>query len=192
MEEAGYGENNRFSLTFTHYQSQTWSEIAQILQQSLGAAYIDMEIEQAQFGTLLDRGREGNLEAYTLGWIADWPAPDNFLQLIYPPNTYTGETGVLTYTNWGRDEETEASQQAREAYETVQENLAPTEEAQQTRNEAYLRIEEANWEDAVLVNTFHGATEAFWYDYLHRPKFGAMGTSRQKLNTTWKEESAQE
>ncbi|MFC6939379.1 ABC transporter substrate-binding protein [Salinirubellus sp. GCM10025818] len=192
MEEAGYGEDNRFSFTFTHYQSQTWSEIAQILQQSLGAAYIDMEIEQAQFGTLLDRGREGNLEAYTLGWIADWPAPDNFLQLIYPPNTYTGETGVLGYVNWGRDEETEASQQAREAYETVQGNLAPTEEAQQARNEAYLRIEEANWEDVVFVNTFHGATETFWYDYLHRPKFGAMGTSRQKLNTTWKEESAQE
>jgi peptide/nickel transport system substrate-binding protein len=186
MEEAGYGENNRFELQFTHYQSSTWSEIAQILQQSLSAAYIDLSIEQAQFGTLLDRGREGNLEAYTLGWIADWPAPDNFLQLINPPNTYTGETGVLTYTNWGREEATEASQAAREAYQQVQNNLQPTDSAAEARDEAYIRIEEANWEDVVLVNTFHGATERFWYDYLERPKFGAMGTSRQKLNTTRK------
>jgi peptide/nickel transport system substrate-binding protein len=187
MEEAGYGEDNRFSFTFTHYESQTWSEIAQIIQQSLSPAYIDMEIEQAQFGTLLNRGREGNLEAYTLGWIADWPAPDNFLQLIYPPNTYTGQTGVLGYVNWGRDEATEASQRAAEAFERVQNNLAPTDEAQQVRDEAYLEIEEANWEDVVFVNTFHGATEAFWYDYVDRPKFGAMGPSRQKLNTTTKD-----
>jgi peptide/nickel transport system substrate-binding protein len=186
MEDAGYGEDNRFSFTFTHYQSQTWSEIAQILQQSLSPAYIDMQIEQAQFGTLLNRGREGNLEAYTLGWIADWPAPDNFLQLIYPPNTYTGETGVLGYVNWGREEATEASQRAAEAFERVQNNLAPTDAAQETRNEAYIEIEEANWEDVVFVNVQHGATEAFWYDYLERPKFGAMGTSRQKLNTVTK------
>jgi peptide/nickel transport system substrate-binding protein len=152
-----------------------------------------MQIEQAQFGTLLNRGREGNLEAYTLGWIADWPAPDNFLQLIYPPNTVTGETGVLGYVNWGQTDQgmTDAAQRAADAYERVQNNLAPTDEAQQVRNEAYIEIEEANWEDVVFVNTFHGATEAFWYDYLHRPKFGAMGTSRQKLHTTWKEESAQ-
>ncbi|MDX1746082.1 MAG: ABC transporter substrate-binding protein, partial [Halobacteriales archaeon] len=160
---------------------------------SLGPAYIDMQIEQAQFGTLLNRGREGNLEAYSLGWIADWPAPDNFLQLIYPPNTQTGQTGVLGYVNWGvgENDPTDASEQARQAFERVQNNLAPTDSAQEIRNEAYLEIEEANWEDVVFVNTFHGATEAFWYDYLHRPKFGAMGTSRQKLHTTWKEESAQ-
>ena len=104
MEEAGFSDDNRFEMTFTHYQSTVWSEIAQILQGSLSEAYIDMQIEEAQFGTLLDRGRQGNLEAYTLGWIADWPAADNFLQLIYPPNTVTGQTGVLTYTNWGVDQ----------------------------------------------------------------------------------------
>jgi peptide/nickel transport system substrate-binding protein len=104
MEDAGFGEDNRFEMTFTHYQSTVWSEIAQILQGALSEAYIDMDIEEAQFGTLLDRGRQGNLQAYTLGWIADWPAADNFLQLIYPPNTVTGQTGVLTYTNWGIDQ----------------------------------------------------------------------------------------
>jgi peptide/nickel transport system substrate-binding protein len=104
MEEAGFSDDNRFEMTFTHYQSTVWSEIAQILQGALSEAYIDMSIEEAQFGTLLDRGRQGNLQAYTLGWIADWPAADNFLQLIYPPNTVTGQTGVLTYTNWGVDQ----------------------------------------------------------------------------------------
>ncbi|MWG34752.1 ABC transporter substrate-binding protein [Halomarina oriensis] len=188
MEEAGYGENNRFTMQFTHYVSQTWSEIAQILRQRLSGAYIDMNIEQAEFATLLERGQNGNLEAYTLGWIADWPAADNFLQLINPPNTYTGEPGVLTYTNWGRDEETEASQAAAEAWQTIQDNPGPSEEALNARNEAYIQMEEANWEDVVLVNAFHGATERFKYPYLHAPKFGAMGNSRQMYNTFWKEQ----
>ncbi|WP_254536663.1 ABC transporter substrate-binding protein [Halomarina litorea] len=190
MEEAGYGPDNTFSLNFTHYESQVWSEIAQILSQQLGQAHVDMSIEQAKFATLLERGQKGDLEAYTLGWIADWPAPDNFLQLIYPPNTHTGKTGVLTYTNWGRDEPTAASQKATEAWKTIQNNPQPTDEAQQARNEAYIKMEEANWEDVVLVNAFHGATERFMYSYMHAPKFGAMGPSRQKYNTFWKEQSA--
>ena len=188
MEEAGYGEDNTFELQFTHYESQVWSEIAQILSQKLGSAHVDVSIESAQFSTLLERGKSGDLEAYTLGWIADWPAPDNFLQLINPSNTYTGETGVLTYTNWGREEETEASQQAAEAWQTIQDNPEPTDEAQQARADAYVQMEEANWEDAVLINAFHGATERFSYKYLHAPEFGAMGPSRQKYNTFWKEQ----
>ncbi|MFC7155944.1 ABC transporter substrate-binding protein [Halomarina halobia] len=191
MEEAGYGENNRISVTFTHYVSDTWKQIAQILQQQLRGAYIDLKIEQAEFATLLERGEKGNLQAYTLGWIADWPAPDNFLQLINPSNTYTGQTGVLTYTNWGREQETEASKAAAEAWKTISGNLEPTDEAQEKRNAAYKKMEEANWEDVVLVNTFHGATERFSYDYLHAPKFGAMGPSRQKYNRFWIEQDAQ-
>ncbi|MFC6837097.1 ABC transporter substrate-binding protein [Halomarina ordinaria] len=192
MEEAGYSEDDRFSFTFTHYVSDTWSQIAQILQGQLREAYIDMDIESAEFATLLDQGEQGSLQAYTLGWIADWPEPDNFLQLINPEDTYTGETGVLTYTNWGREEETEASQAATEAWQTISDNLEPTDEAEEARNEAYIQMEEANWEDVVLVNVFHGATERFSYDYFHAPKFGAMGPSRQKYNTFWLEQDVED
>ena len=188
MEKAGYSGSNKFKLQFTHYESQTWSEIAQILRQKLSGAHINMQIEQAKFATLLERGQQGNLEAYTLGWIADWPAPDNFLQLIYPPNTYTGKTGVLTYTNWGRDGATEASKKATQAWKTIQANPGPSDQAMQKRNEAYIKMEEANWEDVVLVNAFHGATERFTYQYLHAPKFGAMGSSRMMYNSFWKEQ----
>ncbi|WP_332897484.1 MULTISPECIES: ABC transporter substrate-binding protein [unclassified Haladaptatus] len=185
MEEAGYGEDNRYSLTFTHYTSETWSQIAEILQGRLGAAYIDLEIEQAEFAAMLERGRNGNLEAYTLGWIADWPGADNFLQLIYPPRTDTSQEGPLSYTNWSG---TEASDRAEEAFQRVLDNRAPTEEAEQIRNEAYVEMEEANWEDVVFVNTFHNLRERFYYNNVHVPVFGGMGTSRQMLNRTWKEQ----
>ncbi|WP_435197591.1 ABC transporter substrate-binding protein [Natronomonas sp. EA1] len=187
MEDAGYGENNRFQLTFTHYVSDTWNQMAQILRDRLSAAYIDMQIESAEFSTLLQRGRSGNLQAYTLGWIADWPAPDNFLQLIYPPRTDTSQPGPLTYTNWD-DRNTAAKRKAKNAYERVTSNRQPTEEAQQIRNEAYVAMEEANWEDVILVNTFHGINEPMHYNDVHIPLHGAMGPSRMMHNHTWKEQ----
>ena len=187
MEEAGYGENNRLEVQWTQYSSDTWKEMAQILQQRLSSAYIDMKIEEAEFSTLLERGRSGNLEAYTLGWIADWPSPDNFLQLIAPRNTDTSKEGTLGYVDW-QQSDTEAKQQAEEAWQTVLDNPEPTDDAQQARNEAYVQMEEANWEDVVFVNAFHRTDERFWYDHVDIPKFGGMGGSRQMYNTTTKEE----
>ena len=197
MEDAGYGPDNQFELQFTHYQSDAWSRLAQRLQQQLRTAHIQLNIEQSGFSSLLERGQNGQLEAYTLGWIADWPAPDNFLQLINPPSTITGQTGVLTYTNWGYDadgnrDDTQYSQQARDAWNTVSNNQQPTESAAEARAEAYIQMEEAMWNDAVLIPAFHGATERFAYDYMNVPKFGAMGPSRQMYNTFEKNESTGE
>jgi len=182
MEEAGYGEDNRYELQWTQYTSETWNQMAQTIRDRLSSAYIDMSIEEAGFSSLLSRGRNGNLEAFTLGWIADYPAPDNFLQLINPPNTNYNEQGATGgYVFWTEGAGVEA---ATEAWSTIDENPAPTDSAQQARNEAYVEMEEAMWEGLPFLPMFHGATEPMWYDrvnygdHLH----GAMGGSRQMLN----------
>ena len=185
MEDAGYGPNNRYKFTFTVYQSSpTWSQVGKLLRDQLASAHIDMTIETAPFSTLLKRGRNGNLQAYSLGWIMDWPAPDNFLQLLYPPRTDTSDSAPLSYVNWG---DTQASQQATQAWEKIQNNTAPTDQAEQARNEAYVQMEEANWEDVVFLNVYHETTERFWYDNVSVPKFGAAGPSRQMHNHTTKQ-----
>lgn len=189
MEEAGYGPDNEYELTFTHYVSSTWNQMAQILRDRLGAAHINMQIEEAQFSTLLERGRNGNLEAYTLGWIADYPAPDNFLQFFNPPATDTSQSSPVAYTNWD-DVDSEAADRATEAWEKVQNNPQPSESAQEARNEAYVALEEANWEDAVLINAFHGIAEPMHYDWTHLPLHGAMGSSRMMHHRTWKDADA--
>jgi peptide/nickel transport system substrate-binding protein len=188
MEEAGYGPNNRASVTYTHYaSSDTFAQYGQILRDQLGQAYIDVSIEAAQFSTLIQRVRSGNMQVYTLGWIADWPAPDNFLQLLNPPQTDTSEPDPISGINWS-SETGSAAEQAASAYETVTNNLEPTDEAQQTRNEAYVQIEEANWEDVGFLNLYHRTDERFWYDAVDVPRFGGMGTSRQKHNHTSKQQ----
>ncbi|WP_435181602.1 ABC transporter substrate-binding protein [Halorussus sp. AFM4] len=181
MEDAGYGPNNRYQFKLTIYESNVWQQVAQLLRDKLASAHIQLTVERAPFSTLLQRGREGNLQAYSLGWIMDWPAPDNFLQLLNPPQTDTSKDAPISYVNWS---DTEAAQQATQAWQTIQNNPAPTDQAQQARNEAYVKIEEANWQDVVFLPVYHQTDERFWYQDLNVEKFGAAGPSRQMYNTT--------
>ncbi len=181
MEDAGYGPNNQYQFTLTTYQSTTWQSIAKIIRDQLASAHIDLQLQQAPFSTLLQRGRNGNLQAYTLGWIMDWPAPDNFLNLLYPPATDTSQSGPLSYVNWS---DTQAAQQATQAWEKIQNNAAPSDQAEQARNEAYVTIEEANWQDVVFLPVYHRLDQEFRYQWVDMPKFGSAGPSRQMYNKT--------
>ena len=182
MEDAGYSEDDRYEFTFTTYESPSWQQMGGILRDQLASCHIDMKLEEAPFATLLQRGREGNLAAYSLGWIMDWPTPDNFLGLLYPPNTDTSKGDTSAYTNWVG---TDAAEQATTAWEDgVLANPQPTDDAQAAREEAYVTIEEANWEDVAFLNVYHRVDERFWYDWLDVPRFGGAGGSRQKHNHT--------
>ncbi|MFC7167164.1 ABC transporter substrate-binding protein [Halospeciosus flavus] len=182
MEEAGYSESEPYKLNWLQYTSDSWMEMAKILRDQLASAHIDMQIEQATFNTLLTRVRNGNMEAFTLGWIADWPAPDNFLALLDPPQTQTDVPGGSSYINWS-SKTGSAATQAEQAYDVVQNNQKPTDADEKARNEAYVKIEEANWEDVGMLTVNHYIDEFFWYDTVadYTP-FGGMGFSRQKLN----------
>lgn len=177
MAEAGYGPDNRVSFTFTHYTSDAWAAFGDRMAARLDDVYIDLTIEEVSFGKLLTKGRHGELDAYVLGWIVDWPEADNVLQLIYPPNTDTSTDDPMTFVDWVG---TDAAQTAADAYETVLANFEPTSDAEATRNDAYVAIEEANWADAVLVPLFHWTEERFWYEEVDIPLHGVMGSHRQK------------
>ena len=180
MKEAGYSQSNKAKFTFTVYESSdTWAELGKLLRDKLASAHVDMTIERAPFSTLLKRGREGNLEAYSLGWVMDWPAPDNFLQLLNPPMTDTSRSSPISYINWSG---TEAAKQATQAWKTVQNNTAPTDKAEQARDKAYIQMEEANWEDVGFLPTYHRMDERFKYSWVDCPRFGGAGYSRQMYN----------
>ena len=180
MSDAGYGQNNKYKMTLTTYKSATWQQIAQILRDQLASAYIDVSIEQAPFSTLIKRGLNGNLEAYTLGWIMDWPAPDNFLQLLNPPQTDTSKPDAISYTNWSG---TNASKDAVNQWKQIQNNPEPTDAAKQKRDQAYVKMEEDNWTDVVFLNVYHRTDDRMSYQWVDVPKYGGAGVSRQMFNT---------
>ncbi|MCG1004307.1 MULTISPECIES: ABC transporter substrate-binding protein [Halobacterium] len=185
MEDAGYGPNNQYTLAFDMPSStaSSWGEQAySLLRDKLQQAHINLEFQSADWSTFLNRGRNGNFELYYLGWIADYPGADNFLSLINPPNTFF-QQGGSSYLRWS-EETGDAAGDAKDAWETVQNNLGFSDEAASAREEAYLELERANWEDAVLLPFQHGITQSYSYDWIESPRFGAMGPSRKKSHRT--------
>jgi len=188
MEEAGYGPDNKYDLTINSYLGP-YADLAEQLAQRLRSAYVNVEVVPTQFAQIIQKGMEGSLQAYTLGWIADWPAPDNFLQLFYPPNTNVPELGesALTYVNW-HSVDTEAKQNATEAYETILNEASRSDADVQARADAAKTMEQAIWEDVPIIANIHGVAERLSYQNVHVDDFGVMGSSRQMHDTTWKEQ----
>jgi peptide/nickel transport system substrate-binding protein len=177
MEDAGYTQDDPYEFEIVNTPGSTNSQISQNLRDQLSAANIDLTINTAEFSTLLDREFAGNRDSGLGSWGMAWADPMNVLALLYPPNTRTtNNEGVdaapLVGLNWT---ETDASQRAREAWQTMQNNKRDTEEDRQTRAEAIRKLEEANWEDCALINYGYPATERFTYDWVDMPMFGQLG-----------------
>ena len=187
MEDAGYSASNPHEFTLTNYNgSSTNKQIATRLQSTLSAAHIDLQYEEVPFGTLLNRGRNGNLDAYFLGWIASYPNPIDFLKSLNPPTTQTGSSGGGGfYLDWGG---TAASRTAERAWQRVEANLGSTDQARRIRERAYVTMEEANWKDVALLPLAHPIDERFAYDGVDVDPFGGLGSSYQEYNTVVKED----
>ncbi|MFC7195733.1 ABC transporter substrate-binding protein [Halosimplex aquaticum] len=188
MEEAGYGPDNRYTLDWLQYTSPTWSEMASTIASRLEAAYIDMNQSEAAFSPLLETTRNGNHEAYTLGWVADYPGPQNFVQLLDPPNTvYTDNpsaNGARLFWTEDANADPEVRQFMVDQYKRIENNPADTEEAAKIRGEAAVNMEEGMWQEAALIPIFQSVTEGMWYDYVDYNPPGSMEPSRAKANNS--------
>ena len=94
MEEAGYGEDNRYEVEFTIFSGNgAWQSIAQTLRDKATAAYIDISIVEADFGTIIGQALNGAMDMFSLGDGLEWPESDNFLRFIPP---YDEPSGMFT------------------------------------------------------------------------------------------------
>ncbi len=74
------------------------SAIAWMWQENLG---VEVAIEVVELETFLDDMREGRFQVFEIGWIADYPDPENFLDLLFFSESQENYTG---YSNHEVDE----------------------------------------------------------------------------------------
>ncbi|MDB2226254.1 ABC transporter substrate-binding protein [Halorubrum ezzemoulense] len=177
MEEAGYSDDDPYEFEILNVEDTTYEQISNDLRDRLSAAHIEVSISTAPFSTLLDREFAGNRPAGLGEWGMSWADPLNVLALLYPPNTRsTDNEGVsgnpLVALNWV---DTEASQTARDSWNTMQENSTRDDAARERWEEALIQMEEANWEDCAMINYAYPAAERFSYDWVDMPEFGELG-----------------
>ena len=77
-----------FTLTFKYRSSEQESrQQAELWAKCLAAVGIRMDAIAVQFADLLKDRKVGKFQMSSLAWIADYPDAQNFLQLLYGPNT---------------------------------------------------------------------------------------------------------
>jgi peptide/nickel transport system substrate-binding protein len=169
MEEAGYGPNDRYSITATTITGDSgYQQVFTRLQSKLRSAHVDMEIEESEFGTIISRAIKGDMEVFALGDGMEYPGPQNFLRFLHGSNPST------QFTRWGAEESyftEEYRQIAREAWD---EKYAVQNVTQATQNEAFQTVEEMNWASVQELPTVHPATQRMWHDHVDIEMFGVM------------------
>jgi len=175
MEEAGYGEDNTYSVTATTIAGdEGYRQVFLSLQEKARAAHIDMEIVEADFGTIISRAISGDMEMFGLGDGMEYPGPQNFLRFLW------GNNPGNQFTRWGAEGghyNEEYRQTAIDAWESnYQPNQGDSREDQLARNRAFQAVEEMNWASVQELPFIHPIKQRFWHDAVDVEMYGVMET----------------
>lgn len=111
---------------------------------------LDVEIEQLDYVTFLQEIRKGNFQMFSLGWVADYPDPEDFLDLKF----YSGRSIANNETQYRNPEVDELLLQAR------------TEPDNDKRIVLYQQAEDIILKDVPWLPLFHGKTSLLVKPYV--------------------------
>lgn len=179
MEEAGYGSDNVYEMRLDGWETDAAELFGNLLRDQLTAAHIDLEVQISPASSYWERASNGNFDVYLSGWGMTASDPGGLLTVMYPPNTDINGDTAVEYATWL---DTPASEEAAEAWETVKANAQPNEEDKAVRSDAFIRMEEANWEDVAFLPLIHNKVEQFSYDWVDLPLLGPVGEAFYRFN----------
>jgi len=98
MEEAGYpegidprtGRRLKLTLELGSAESPEIRQQAELFADFMDAIGIVIELSYNNWPTFLDKMDRRQAQMFSLGWVADYPDAENFLQLFYGPNSSPG------------------------------------------------------------------------------------------------------
>lgn len=125
--------------------SQVLDAIVAMWQDNLG---VTITVEQEEFGTFLRDIDSSTFKMFSLGWIADYPDPQNFLDIKFYSTSGNNET---KYSNAQVDK---LLDQAR------------TETNEQTREQLYQQAEQLIVNDAPWIPLYHGKSSVLVKPYV--------------------------
>jgi oligopeptide transport system substrate-binding protein len=70
-----------------------WRQMDEMWKKAFDSIGVHMEVQKDKFPELLKLEKECKLQMRTASWIADYPDADNFMQLLYGPNSYQSNNG---------------------------------------------------------------------------------------------------
>lgn len=107
LREAGYPDGRHAEsgapliLYFDSAGGMGSSPMLDWMRRQMAALGIQLEIRATDYNRFQDKMRQGAAQLFMLGWVADYPDPENFLFLFYGPNAKAGKGGenAVNYSN---------------------------------------------------------------------------------------------
>ncbi|GAB7012795.1 ABC transporter substrate-binding protein [Halolamina salina] len=169
MEEAGYSSDNTFEITATTISGNSaYQRVFTRLQSKLRQAHIEMEITEAEFGTIISQAISGSMEVFALGDGMEYPGPENFLRFLY------GESPSGQFTRWGAEGSYHNEELRQTALDAWAENYAGEDSTDQSEAEAFQTIEEVNWLSMQELPIVNPASQRFWHQHVDVEMYGVM------------------
>jgi peptide/nickel transport system substrate-binding protein/oligopeptide transport system substrate-binding protein len=168
LKEAGYP--NGINITLQYNTSDGHKRIAEALQQQYKAVGINMEIKNVDWGAHLDSCERGEVPLFRMGWVVDYPDPDNFIYVLFNSDNF-GEKGNFTRFSHPKVDELT--------------NKARTESDQELRRKYYQEAEEIIVEEAPWVFIYHYTTHQILQPYVKGYELPSFGAYSAKYYSVW-------
>ena len=141
MAQAGYPEGKGLPvLTILHRNDENTKKIAQAIAHDLDEIGMQNELQAREWNSFLELVEVEPRQMFLLGWVADYPDPDNFLYVLF----HSGQHGPPGNNTWYSNPEVDAlTQKAR---------LLPE---MKDRAPLYQKAEDLILEDSPWICTYH-------------------------------------
>ena len=161
-------EGKPLKFELSSYVSSTWKEAAKVWIDNMKEVGIEMTYQQYDFPTIIDMNDAGEYVMLTLGWIVDYPDPENFYILF--------ETKGIPDPNGSRYSNPEV--------DALIQKLR-TETNPDKRKDLAYKIEKILQEECPHIWFFHSRRTACIQTWLHDYNFGPMGAQQEKRLELW-------
>jgi oligopeptide transport system substrate-binding protein len=100
LSQAGYPEGKGLpTLTFLHRNDANTKMIAQVIVSDLEKIGIKCELQARDWNSFLEMVEQEPKQMFQLGWVADYPDPDNFLYVLFNSKQFGAPGNHTWYSN---------------------------------------------------------------------------------------------
>jgi len=100
MAEAGFPDGNGLpTLTILHRNDDNTKQIAQAIMHDFEQVGVKVELQAREWNRFLEDVDGKPWQAFILGWVADYPDPDNFLYVLFHSENWGGNGNHTWFKN---------------------------------------------------------------------------------------------
>ncbi|MGE5588164.1 MAG: ABC transporter substrate-binding protein [Clostridia bacterium] len=169
LVKAGYPKGVQVTLQYN--TSQGHKRIAEALQAQFAQVGIKVDLKNVDWGAHLDTcGTQGTVPFFRMGWVVDYPDPDNFLYVLLNSDNF-GDPG--NYTRYHNPLFDDLTKQARLATD------------QEVRRKLYQKAEQIVVEDAPWLFIYHYTSHNMLKPFVRGYRLPSFGQYCNKFTEVW-------